>query len=118
MPITDTLRTAEQLRRVGFTEEQAILLSAKYEETAQALGQDLKEFIREQNSTLRTEIRADSQALRAEFDTFQMEMRSEHNALRAELHSAMRDQLMKFIAVMAMIISLAVAIIKLFPNAG
>ena len=34
MPITDALKTAADLRKVGFTEEQAAILAEKYEETA------------------------------------------------------------------------------------
>ena len=46
MPITDALKTAADLRKVGFTEEQAAILAEKYEETAQAQSQDWKVFIR------------------------------------------------------------------------
>lgn len=37
--------------------------------------------------------------------------------LRAELHSALRDQTFKLMAILIAAISLAVAILKIFPNA-
>ncbi|MBI4083702.1 MAG: hypothetical protein HY423_13940 [Candidatus Lambdaproteobacteria bacterium] len=100
---------------MGFTEEQASLLSAKYEETAQALGQDLKTFFAEQLARVHGDLKNEISGFRAEMDR-RFELTEAR--MRAELQGGLRDQLMKFIAVMAMMISLAVAIIKLFPNAG
>lgn len=99
MPITDTLKTAEEFRQVGFSDEQAGLLSVKLEETAQAQSEDLKQFIRSQFSLQGARIDARLEGLRADFQT------------------SLRDQLLKFITIMVGLISLAVVVIKLFPNA-
>ena len=98
MPITDTLKTAEDLRRVGFPEQQANLLAAKLEETAQAQSEDLKSFIR------------------AELGNLEIRLETKIESLRAEMHSLARDQLLKFVTVTALMMSVAVAVIKLFPN--
>ena len=102
MPITDTLKNAEELRRAGFPEQQANLLAAKLEETAQAQSEDLKSFIR-------TELGNMEARMEARFD-------ARIESVRAEMHSLARDQLLKFITVMALMFSVAVAVIKLFPN--
>ncbi len=98
MPITDTLKTAEELRGAGFPENQANLLAAKFEETANAQSEDLKSFIR------------------AELGNLEVKIDVKIESLRAEMHSLARDQLLKFVTVTALMFSVAVAIIKLFPN--
>ncbi len=43
-------------------------------------------------------------------------MDSKIEGLRAELHSSLRDQLLKFVTILVAVVSLAVAVIKLFPD--
>jgi hypothetical protein len=105
-PLLDTLKTAEELRGVGFTDAQAKLMTMKYEEAAQAVSQDLKDFIRAENEKLRLEMDVKFEALRADFQS-----------LRADTQAALRDQTLKIITLFAGMLALAVAIIKLFPNA-
>ena len=57
-PLLDTLKTAEEFRGVGFTEAQARLLAAKFEEAILAASQDPNEILRAENERLRAEIRA------------------------------------------------------------
>jgi len=92
MPITNTLKTAAELKLAGFPENQANVLAEKFEETATAVSEDLKSFI-------------------------SRELDRKLNELRVEFHSSMRDQTFKMMAVLIAALSLAVAIIKLFPNA-
>jgi len=116
MPITDALKTAADLRKVGFTEEQAAILAEKYEETAQAQSQDLKDFIRAEIQGGRAELRAETADLRMGIRGVRGEIRAEMADLRAEFHSALRDQLLKIVTILIAVVSLAVAIIKLFPD--
>jgi hypothetical protein len=92
MPITNTLKTAAELRLAGFPENQATVLAEKFEETAAAVSEDLKTFI-------------------------SGELDRKLNEIRVELHSSLRDQTFKLMAILIAAISLAVAIIKMFPNA-
>jgi hypothetical protein len=92
MPITNTLKTAAELRLAGFPENQATVLAEKFEETAAAVSEDLKTFI-------------------------SGELDRKLNEIRVEQHSSLRDQTFKLMAILIAAISLAVAIIKMFPNA-
>ena len=107
MPITNTLRNAEALRKVGFTEEQASLLADTFEETAHAQSEDLKQFIRQELGNFETRIDAKLESIRAEF----------HQGL-GEMNKTLRDQLLKFVFITVAIVSVAMTIIKLFPIAG
>lgn len=98
MPITDALKTAKQLQQAGLPAAAAELLAEKFEETAQATQADLKDFIRQEFAQFRAEVRGELNTRFAEQE--------------AKFERAMRTQLMAIIA----IVSLAVAIIKLFPN--
>ena len=102
MPITDTLKNAEEFRRTGFTEEQSNLLANKLEEVVQANNEDLKDFIRQQNEQLKLELRGDIKDL------------------RVELHESLKDLTIKILGVtigaMIGVATVSVAIIKLFPN--
>jgi hypothetical protein len=108
MPITDTLKNAEDFRRVGFTQEQSSVLAAKLEDTVHRQSEDLKVFIRQELILFRAELRGE---LREGLATIRVEMGS----LRADFHSALRDQLVKIVAIVAALITAAVAIIKLVP---
>jgi hypothetical protein len=139
MPITDTLKNAEDFRRVGFTQEQATMLAAKLEDTAHRQSEDLKQFIQSEMNAFRAEIRQEFALFRAEMDArfeavlgkveavraeFKGELRESISELRADMgnmrgdfQSALRDQLVKFVAIVAALITAAVAIVKLLPNA-
>jgi hypothetical protein len=112
-PLLDTLKTAEELRGVGFTDAQAKLLTNKFEEVSQAVAQDLKAFIWAENEKLRSEI----QSIRLEMDARMEALRADFQTLRADTQSALRDQTLKIVTLFAGLLALAVAIIKLFPNA-
>ncbi len=143
MPITDTLQNAKRLEATGATPELSQAISAIVEDATQAGQQDLKEFIRQEFAAFRTQYKADMQAqstelkrdigeLRTELKRHIGEARAETKQeiagaraeareyslkLQVEMHSLARDQLLKIIAAMAMMLGIATAIIKLFPNA-
>ena len=112
MPITDTLKTAEDLRQAGFNDTQANVLAQKFEETAQAQNQDLKSFIHGEFEAFEGRINIRF----AEIDVRFAEIDAKIESIRADLQAALRDQMLKFITINVALITLAVAVIKLFPN--
>jgi len=110
MPITQERQTIQDMRAAGFSEEQALLLAAKFEATAQATSQDLKSFISAENERLRAELRADMKQLRADLDVRFAEQ-------EARFERALRVQVAAILTAIVGVTTLAVAIIKLFPNA-
>ena len=105
MPITDTLQNAKRLESKGITLE-----------AAQAGQQDLKDFIRDAMLGLENRLVTKIEEVRVEGKANNDQLRLEIRDNRVEMHSLARDQLLKFIAVLIMSLTLAVAIIKLFPN--
>ena len=110
MPITQERQTIQDMRAAGFSEEQALLLAAKFEATAQATSQDLKSFISAENERLRAELRADMKQLRADLDV-------RFAGQEARFERALRVQVAAILTAIVGVTTLAVAIIKLFPNA-
>lgn len=105
------------------------MLSTKLEETAHALGNDLKSFIRAELDRRFEAVERRFEAIDRRFDEVERRFEATDQRIdsvanelrlefRADLQSGLRDQLMKFIVIMAAMISVAVAVIKLFPNAG
>ena len=117
MPITQERQTIQDMRAAGFSEEQALLLAAKFEATAQATSQDLKSFISAENERLRAELRADMKQLRADLDVRFAQIDSRFAAQEARFERALRVQVAAILTAIVGVTTLAVAIIKLFPNA-
>jgi DNA-binding transcriptional MerR regulator len=106
MPIIQERQTMQDLRAAGFSQQQAEVLAAKLEATAQATQQDLKDFIRQELAQFKQELNTRF----AEIDTKFAELRS-------EMHATQKDLAFKLIATLVAGLSLAVAVIKLFPGA-
>ncbi len=102
MPITTELQNIRELKEAGFTEQQAEKLAEIFERSQQ---QGFEKFVEVLDQRL-GEMEA---RLNAKFD-------SKIDGLRVEMYKAMNDQLMKMFALMVGVVSLAVAIIKLFPD--
>jgi chromosome segregation ATPase len=141
MPITDTLKNAEEFRQAGFTDPQAKLLAAKFEETAQLITQDLKTALHAEISGLRVEmleafklleakldarfeaidskfeaIDSKFEAIDSKFASMEAKFDAKIEKLRVELHSELRKQTLTFVSVLIAALTLAVAVIKVFPN--
>ena len=99
------------------SQRQAEVLAAKLEITAQATQQGLKDFIRQEFAQFRQEVKAELAQVRAEMNNRFAQTDVKFAEMRTELHSSLRDQTLKLLAVLIAAISLAVAIIKIFPNA-
>jgi hypothetical protein len=110
MPITQERQTMQDLRAAGFSQQQAEVLAAKLEAAAQATQQDLKDFIRQEFAHFRQEVKVEFTQIRSDMDVKFAE-------LRTEMHATQKDLAFKLIATIVAAISLAVAIIKLFPGA-
>ncbi|MBI4083785.1 MAG: hypothetical protein HY423_14370 [Candidatus Lambdaproteobacteria bacterium] len=118
MPITQERETIQDLRGVGFTEEQANLLAAKFEAAAQATAQDLKSFIRAENERLRADIEVRFAQMESRFA--QMEARfalteSRFAETEARIERSLRVFVVTILTAFLGVTGLAVAIVKLVP---
>ena len=104
MPITEERQTIQDLRAVGFTEQQAMLLAAKLETTAQATSQDLKSFIS-----------AELERLRAELERLRADIEVRFAQIEARFERSLRVLLVAILSAYVGVTALAVAIIKLVP---
>ncbi len=121
MPITDTLQNARRIEDKGLTPEVSQDISDIVEKSVQAGQQDLKGFTRNEMVGMETRLVAKIEEVRAEGkagrEALRHELTVEIRDNRVEMHSLARDQSLKFFAIGATMITLATAIIKLFPNA-
>ncbi len=101
MPITEELKTAQELRAAGAAPALAELLATKFEATA----------VVTRDSAFR-DFQAEVRALRADIDVRFAKMEAQNSELRASMETSLRV----FMAAMIAALGLAVAIIKLFPN--
>ncbi|MEE8554583.1 MAG: hypothetical protein V3T00_01890 [bacterium] len=116
MPITPELDNSRRLKAVGFTVEQAETLTEIIEGAQRQGFERFSEVLERSFSAFRNEMNQRFGQLDSAFVQLDSKLDTVRAELRAELHSGLRDQMLKFIGIMAMMISLAVAIIKLFPN--
>ncbi len=112
MPITNGLENSRKLRETGFTQQQAEV-PAEIIEHAQQQGFDRFSEILERGLA---QVSNEIALLASRFEALESRMDSKIEGLRAELHSSLRDQLLKFVAILVAVVSLAVAVIKLFPD--
>ena len=104
MPITQERQTIQDLRSVGFSEEQAILLAAKFEATAQATSADLKAFIV-------AELDKRFAALDVHFAALDVRLAE----MEARFERALRVLLVALVTTFVGVSGLTIAIIKLLP---
>jgi len=113
MPIIQERQTMQDLRAAGFTERQAEVLAEKLEATAQATTQDLKTFIIAELDKRFSEV--DKRF--SEVDKRFSEVGRLFSEMEAKFERALRLQLTTVLTAFVALLGLAVAIIKLFPNA-
>jgi hypothetical protein len=99
MQVTDTLRAKQGFRQAGFSEEQAESLARQQEETAETLVSNIRE------------------ALRPELDSMRSEFRVEFARLEARIESVSRDQLFKIIAIVLSSAALTIGALSLVLGA-
>jgi len=122
MPIPEELHNIKALESVGFDHKQAEALAGIIEK-AQVDGRaDLKEFIRQENNTLRREIGDEINSVRNEINSVRNEINSVRNDLiqaikdlEIRLAYAQKDLLIKIFGIIVGTVGLAVTILKLFP---
>jgi|SRR3972149_2768739 len=119
MPITEELNNIRKLESVGFSHEQAETL-ADVIEKAQVDGQEsLKEFIHNENKTLRNEFDTKINELRNELGNeikgIRNELISEIKDLEVRMAYSQKDMLIKIFGIVVGTVGVAVTILKLFP---
>ena len=108
MPITEERVNIQDLRAVGFSADQAVVLAAKLEAAAHAAGQDMKSFLIQEFATIRQEIRQEIAALgsRTDFKFAEQEVRFERT---------LRLHLATLLTAMIGVAGVTLAILKFFP---
>jgi hypothetical protein len=117
MPITQERENIQDLRAVGFTENQAIVLAAKLEAASQATSQDLKGFMVAELDKRFGEVDKRFGEVDKRFGELESRMDVGFAQLEARFERALRLQLAAILTAIVGVTGLAVAIIKLFPNA-
>jgi len=120
MLIIKERQTMQDLRAAGFTERQAEVLAEKLEATAQATTQDLKTFIIAELDKRFSEVDKRFSEVDKRFsqvDKRFSEVGRLFSEMEAKFERALRLQLTTVLTAFVALLGLAVAIIKLFPNA-
>ena len=97
MPITAELENVKRFESVGFTHEQAEILAEVHESTAESHDKSLKEY------------------LDRKFESVDAGIGSSEQRLKTEIAKSNSDLLIKIFGIVAGSLSIAVAILKLFP---
>lgn len=111
MPITSELDGTPGIQTMGF-ERFVEVLEKQIGGLRTEVNAQIKDLCTEVNSgiqELRGEMKSEIQELRGE-------VKSEIQELRIELHHSLRDQLLRFVGIIFGVVTLAVAVIKLFPD--
>jgi hypothetical protein len=112
MPITEELKTAQELRAAGAAPALAELLAAKLEGVAVATRDAAFRDILVEIKALRGDMNAEFKSVRADMDLRFAKMET----LIAESRASQETSMRVFMAAMIAALGVAVAIIKLFPN--
>ncbi len=130
MPITEELNNVKTLESAGFDHKQAEALAGIIEKAQVSSQEDLKEFIRGENKSLRNEIRNEINNFRNEINN---EINNSRNEINNEINNsrnefkqdmkdlevrmayAQKDLLIKIFGIIVGTVGLAVTILKLFP---
>ena len=112
MPITTELQNLRELKDVGFSEPQAEKLAELFERSQNQGFEKFAELLDRRFSELEARLSAFESRIDAKFAGVD----GKFEVLRAEFYKALHDNLMKTFAFVVGVVSLAVAIIKLFPN--
>jgi len=102
MPITTELQNMRELKQVGFSDPQAEKLAELFERSQSQGFEKFSEILDRKLGEMESRL--------------ELKLGGRIDGLRAELYKALHDQLIKIFALVVGVVSLAVAIIKLFPN--
>jgi len=119
VPITDPLKTAQELRAAGAPPALAELLAQKLEAVAAASKESAFQDFQSEIKDLRAEINLQVAAFRAEIAIFRAEIElrfAKLETLIAEAKASQEHSLRLFMGAVLAALGVAVAIIKLFPN--
>lgn len=104
MPITRELDNLKKLESVGFSHEQAETLADVIEKSHVDSQESLKEFIHNEISNLRSEMKI-----------LHSEMKSLRSDIICEMNKELKDLLIKIFGIIVGTVGIAVTILKLFP---
>jgi hypothetical protein len=114
--ITSELRNVRELKEVGFTEKQAEKLAELFERSQSQGFEKFAEMMAAMEGRLDARFAAVEARMTAMEERLTLRLDGKIDSLRAELYKALHDQLLKMFALVVGVVSLAVAIIKLFPD--
>lgn len=114
MPIMKELNNVKRFKSVGFTAEQAETLADAIEQSHVDSQQDLKEFISSKLADVELQLKTSQAELETRMTTAMAELKTSQAEMEARLKASQLDLLIKYSAIMAGFISIALAIIKLF----
>lgn len=113
MPITKELDNLRKFESVGFSHEQAKILTDVIEQSHINGQQSLKEFFHNELSGFKNEIHNELNGFRKEMDDFRKEVRNEINTLELRMKASQTDLLVKIFGIVVGCTSMAVAVSKL-----
>jgi flagellar biosynthesis/type III secretory pathway protein FliH len=109
MPITSELQNVRELKEVGFSEKQAEKLAELFERSQSQGFEKFAELLDRRLGEMEARFNA-------RLDAFEARVDSKFESQRAEFYKALHDNNLKLMAAVIAVVSLATAIIKLFPN--
>ncbi len=118
MPITRELENIEELEAVNFNHEQAKTLAKIIESSHADSHESLKEFIRAENKTIRSELKQEIAGLRSELKQeivgLRSELKQDTKDLEIRMAYAQKDLLLKIFAIITGTSAMLFAALKLF----
>jgi len=110
MPITNELKSINRLEEAGFSHDQAKAVVEVVEEGLQSGFEKFVEVLDVKLDQIRADMREMEARLRAEIQNVRLEMQT----LRAEILKEQRDQLLKFTALVMLIVAVFGAAYRFF----
>jgi hypothetical protein len=119
-PITSERQNIQILRESGLPDRQAEAIAAVVENAIQSGFEKFAEVLSRELGAIRTELKAEIAGVRSELKTeiaaVRSELKIEIRDSRIDIQKSINDQVWKIVGAVTAIVSIAVAIIKLFPN--
>ncbi len=115
MSITEELNNIKTLESAGFDHKQAEALTGIIEKAQVSGREDLKEFIRSENGSLRNEITNLRSELKQDITNLRNELKQDIKDLEVRMAHAQRDLLVRIFGIIVGTVGIAVTILKLFP---
>ena len=116
MPITSERQNVQKLRGVGFSQDQAVTFAEIIERLHQQGFEKFSEVLERSMTDFRQQMDRRFADFDARLELLESRMDTKIEQLRVELHSSLRTLKVRLVGAVVAIVSLAVAVIKLFPD--